>query len=381
MKIRLLLYAVFTFSSGFVELCAQENPSPEEILLKEALWKSGFEQVHVLDLNDTLRIFFEKRSFRYPVHSMEYAKLEASKDAKKAIVWIPVFHNRPMGAYHQEDYRFRKLKAEELSYFKKKNDLAGGYRFHFRIMPDFRARYGQFDQPFQTKTSLILDTRIYLLPGLSLHGGVLIPLVNSLDYREMNIRPGPTMLTWLGHQGNHFVNITGGIFLSDRYGIDLQYRYAPLDRFLSFGIESSLTGFYLWPSSGLYSEAMNAFRIVGDVEYRLPPFPKVTAKISAGQFLYGDRGVRFDLIRQWGSVDVSFYASTSDLGRNAGFQFIVPIFPGNILRTKKMEFRTTEEYPWDYNYSQIKVTRNYRLSVPRLSDVVRQYNHHLWIHE
>jgi len=80
--------------------------------------------------------------------------------------------------------------------------------------------------------------------------------------------------------------------------------------------------------------------------------------------------------------DVSFYGSWTQGGQNAGFQFIIPIFPGKIIRTKNFELRTAEEFPWEYNFSnEDPSARNYRLSIPRLSDVIRQYNHHLWIHD
>lgn len=346
----------------------------------EKLWKAGFEQVHVLESDDTLKVFLEKRSFRYPVHTLEFASLELKSATSKPILWIPIYHNRPMGAYSQEKYIYRPLKKEEIQFFKSHNDLGRAYRFHLRLMPDFNVKFGNYGNPFQNKTSIILDTRLYLLPGLSLNAGILFPLNNSLDNQKKNIRPGPTFVQWFSHPGNHFLTIIGGTFLSDRYGIDFQYRFAPLDRFFSLGIESTFTGFYFWPESGIYSEKLKEFTLVGDVEWRLPPFPRISARFSAGQYLFGNRGIRFDLIRQWGSVDISFYGSMTKAGNNAGFQFIIPIFPGAIYRTNRLEIRSTEEFPWEYSFSnEAPSARNYRLSVPRLSDVVRQYNHHLWI--
>lgn len=347
--------------------------------LEQKLWKAGFEQVHILAEKDTVHVFFEKRSFRYPLHSMEYGSLLRDSVDKRPFVWIPLYNNRPIGAYKDGSFMFRALSKPEINFYRKANDLTN-YRFHFRLMPDFNGRFGYYSDPFQNKTSLILDTRLYLLPGLSLHSGILFPIYNSLDNQPLNIRPGPTMLSWFGHRGKHFITLTTGTFLSSRYGIDMQYRYAALDGFFSFGLETSYTGYYFWPESGLYTESLKDFMLIADAEYRLPQLPQISLRLSAGQFLGGDLGARADLIRQWGPVDISFYVAASTAGRNAGFQFIVPIFPGNLLRTNRMEFRTAEEFPWEYSFNNEEtVARRFRLSVPRLSEVVRQYNHHIWV--
>jgi hypothetical protein len=352
----------------------------QETELSKRLLQAGFEQVHLMEQDDTVRIFFEKRNFRYPLHSMELAELQIQGSVKKPVVWIPLFHNRPMGAYRQGDFAFRSLRKGEAEFFRLNNDLQNGYRFNFRLMPEFNANFGYFSNPYRNKTNLILDTRFYLLPGVSLHTGVLFPIRNTLDNQEMNIRPGPTMINWFGHPGNHFISFTAGTFLSSRYGFDFQYRFAKLNRNLSLGIESTLTGYYFWPSTGLYSEKLNEFTLVGDLEWRLPPFPMISARFSAGQFLFGDRGLRVDLIRQWGTVDINFFAAVTTTGENAGFQFIIPVFPGKLLRTRKLELRTSEEFPWEYGFNNEEIVASrYRLSVPRLSEVVRQYNDRLWI--
>lgn len=193
--------------------------------LETKLWDAGFEQVHVLEATDTVTIFFEHRIFRTPYHSLVYAGLVA--DESRHVVWVPLYHNRPMGVYEGNDLRYRPVDDREREAYKEKNNLARGYRFHFRIMPDFSARFGNFDQPFQTKTNVILDTRIYLLPGLSLHSGVFFPLENSLDAQEMNIRVAPSHLHYfLELIPSHFLSLTGGLFHYDRYGVDFQYRFA-----------------------------------------------------------------------------------------------------------------------------------------------------------
>ncbi len=341
--------------------------------MAEKLWDAGFEQVHVLEAADTVTIFFEHRPFRSPYHSLTYAGLVA--DESRHVVWIPLYHNRPMGVYEGNDLRYRPLENEERESFKARNNLARGYRFQLRIMPDFSARFGNFDQPFQTKTNVILDTRIYLLPGLSLQSGVLFPLENSLDQQEMNIRVAPTHLHYFVElRPSHFLSLTGGLFHTDRYGLDLQYRYARLDKKWSVGLESGYTGYYFLPPGSIYTETPEDLSLILDLEYRLP-VENLSVRLSGGQFLFRDCGVRGDLIKQFGTVEVGFHAALTQSGSTAGFQVAFPLFPGKVLRGKKVELRTTEEFRWEYTYNnEDVVARKYRLGTPRLVDQLRQYN-------
>ena len=113
---------------------------------------------------------------------------------------------------------------------------------------------------------------------------------------------------------------------------------------------------------------------VVDAEYRLP-FENLSAKLSAGKWLFEDYGVRADLIRQFGTVDLGLHVAATDAGVSGGFQFAFSFWPGTIVRTKKLELRTTEEFRWEYSYNnEDPVARSYRLGTPRLDDVLRQYN-------
>ena len=82
-----------------------------------------------------------------------------------------------------------------------------------------------------------------------------------------------------------------------------------------------------------------------------------------------------DFIRQYGAVDIGFFAAQTKAGFNGGFQFAIPLFPGKLLRTQKVELRTTEEFRWEYGYNNEEIVgRNFRSGFPRLSDMSRQYH-------
>lgn len=344
--------------------------------LEERLFMAGFEQVKVIDSGDTLSVYYEHRSFRNPRQSIELAKKVIGGIDDRILVFIPLYHNVPVAKYIGDDLIYAPLDLKAKKILKESLDLSRGYRFHVRISPDFSARFGKFDDPFQNKTNVILDTRIYILTGLSLHTGVLLPLHNNLDVQEKNIRLAPSHLHFFRSISNHhFFSLKGGLFFFDRYGLDFQYRYMPFGRNFNLGIESSVTGFYFLPRQGIYMEGLDDFSFLLEAEYRLPFVPGVSLGFSVGQFLFQDRGFRVDFIRQYGNVDFGLFAAMTQNGRNVGFQFALPLFPGKILRTGKFELRSAEEFRWEYSYNnEDVVARRYRLGTPRLKDVLRQYH-------
>ena len=341
---------------------------------KQKIFKAGFEQVHVLQKQDSVTVFFEHRPFRNPFHSFQYAQRLLEVEEDRVITWFPLYNNTPVAAYSGDELQLRGINEEERSYFKRNNNLFKGYRFHFRIMPDFHGRFGRFDKPLETKTNIILDSKVYLLPGLSLQSGIVFPIQNSLDDREESIRLAPSHLHYTNQwHSSFFLSLTVGTFYADRYGLDLQFRYAPLDSRWSVGMEGGYTGLYYMAQGVFYREAPRDLLLVGDVEYRLP-IADLSLKLNVGQFLFKDRGARAEVIRQFGGVDVGLYVSRTEIGSTAGFQFAFPLFPGKVFRTNKVELRTTEEFRWEYSYSNRPVARKYRLGIPRLSDQLRQYN-------
>jgi len=341
--------------------------------LKQLLRHAGFEQIRIKEEEDTLILYFEHRNFRNPYASMQYAAEILEGAADLGLKFVPLFHNRPMGLYKAEDMGFSSITREERKWFKEFNRLRD-YRLNLRLMPDFTAVFGNLEEPYANRTNLILDTRIYLFPGFSLHTGLLIPINNTLDSKSMNLSLGPSHLSYfLSRASRHFLIAHLGLFFSDRYGAKLQYRYAPLASNWSMGISGSLTGFYFFSEGIMYKEPVGNWTGLFDMEYRLP-IQGLVVKATAGQFLFGDRGYRVDLIRQYGSLDFGLHISNTDFGNAVGFQLAFPLFPGKLIRTKKIELRTTEEFRWEYSYyKNDPVGRSFRTGMPRLEDVVRQY--------
>ncbi|TRO64555.1 YjbH domain-containing protein [Christiangramia sabulilitoris] len=351
--------------------------------LKEELGQAGFENVLINDGEDSLKILFEYREFRQPAHSMRYASLVLGREMEEAnnVTYIPQYHNVPMGSYSGGTYQFNALSPQHRDYFRENNQVFKNYRWSFRLQPEIVSRFGYYEDPFETKFNIILDTRIYLARGLSLQTGITVPVSNNLDNHGMKLRAAPSMLHYFAQPVNsHFISLSAGTFYNDRYGLDLEYRYARLDSPWSFGLAGGVTGFYRLYGLEYYNEPMDDLYAVADVEWRTG-IEHTSLKLTAGQFLYEDKGVRLDLIKQFAAAELGLFAARTENGTTGGFQFAFALFPGKILRGKKMELRTTEEFRWEYTYNnESPVAQQFRIGMPRLADLLRNYNE-AWINK
>lgn len=321
------------------------------------------------------RVYYEQRLYRNPMIGL--LELSQALHSPEQTEFVPLFQGVPIAGYQiGSSVRTRLLNqverkqlARQLPFGQKR------YKFDFRIHPEVIANFGFKLDPFQTKTSLLLQSQLYLTRGLALNFGIVFPLTNNYDNQAMNIRSGPLFLNqFLAFDQQHFLLASAGLFYLNQYGLHVQYRWANLTKPWSAGIESGLTGYYYFPRTGIYYESMKNLTLVGDVAYRINA-RDVTLKLSAGQFLYGDQGGRFDLIRQFTSVEVGVYVSKTSRGSTAGFNFAIPIPPGRIVQGNRVRLRSSEEFRWEYTYNGSGANVAYRpKSGNQLDVLLRQYH-------
>jgi hypothetical protein len=321
-------------------------------------------------------VYFEQRIYRNTFIGL-YQINKALADTAK-LNFIPLFQGVPLGRYTLEKNAvgYKPLTREERLDFTRSSAFPlhlKNYKFDFWIQPYFTAIFGNFERPVESNTSVALQTQFFIVPGLSLNTGILFPIINQMDGRPKTIRPAPTFLNHFYNSGNHFFSTSLGFFNNDQYGINVQYRHADLSKPFSFGLETGYTGFYYYPRGGIYYESLNQFVALADVAYRFKG-PDFTAKLTAGQFMWSDKGARVDLIRQFTNVELGFYATKTQNGSTLGFNFAIPIPPGKLLQGKNARLRTTDEFRWEYTYTRgYKIGERYRVGY-QLDQKLRQYH-------
>jgi len=320
-------------------------------------------------------VYFEQRLYRNPLIGL--VKVRQSFAAPNdSLHYIPLFQGVPIASYRlSNNLHVLPITAIEQGIFTKTSPflLHKKYKFDFWLQPVFWGKFGNKRYPVRSNTSLLLQSQLYLWSGMSINWGILFPFTNDLDNRPQIIRPAPLFVNQFYKKDNHFVSATVGLFHNDQYGVNLQYRQTDFKSAWSYGAELGLTGMYYFPRGGLYYEKMDKLLALVDVEYRFQKLD-LLLKATAGQFMYGDKGLRFDFIRQYSNIEIGLFAVGTQNGATAGFNFAVPIPPGKIIQTKKFQFRTGQEFRWEYLYAGgYRIGERYQTGY-QLDQRLRQYH-------
>ena len=218
------------------------------------------------------------------------------------------------------------------------------------VHPWFEASFGDYDEPVRSRTGVAPEVRVALRRGLRLSAQMLFTLQDDLPTGESRVRPGlVTLSQTVRLPRNVFVHATAGAFTPNRYGADVHARaYSPGGRWFA-GAELARTG--------LASYAEN--------DWRLFPAEDRTALVeagwrhlrtglvvqaTAGAFLGEQRGVRVDVVRQFGEVDFGGFVVTSEQGKNGGAVLRIPIGPRRHPAPPTIRQRTADAFRWEYRY-------------------------------
>lgn len=322
---------------------------------------------------DGKTLYYEHRLYRNPFVGL----YEASKMDSAIRYFVPLFQGMPIAKYAMNDQlTVASLTNAERKVQNKSRQLPihlKNYKIDFWIQPYFAAIFGNFEKPIQSNTSVAIQSQLFLLPGMSFNFGILFPIVNDLDSRPDIIRPAPIFLNQFYAINHHFFSASAGFFQNDQYGANLQYRYVDLNKPWSLGMEAGLTGDYYYPRKGVYYGGLKKIIFLADVAYRINR-QDLTFKLTGGQFLAGDLGGRLDVYRQFTSIEIGFYATTTSNGSTLGFNFAIPIPPGKLLQGKHARLRTTDEFRWEYSYTRgYRIGERYRTGYS-LDQKLRQYH-------
>ncbi|TAE28706.1 MAG: hypothetical protein EAZ91_14560 [Cytophagales bacterium] len=319
-------------------------------------------------------VLYEQRLYRNPLIGMLELGAVVSRPATRDL--IPLHQGVPIARYRlSPSLNVTPLSLSERQAIKQLAPFRPTrYKLDFRLQPELIARFGFKSNPFETKTNLLLQTQLMLWRGMALNIGATFALINDLDNERTGVRPGPVFLNqFLALDRQNFLSLSLGAFHNNQYGLNAQYRWADLSGPWSFGVEGSLTGFYFFPARSYYYERPNQLMLFADVAYRLPVHA-LTLKLQAGQYLDQQRGVRFDLIRQFTNVEIGFFVTKLPVSSTLGFNFAIPVPPGRVVQGRHTRLRTSEEFRWEYNYNgSANVGAPYRLGT-RLDALLRQYH-------
>ncbi|HEX2206420.1 MAG TPA: YjbH domain-containing protein [Longimicrobium sp.] len=218
------------------------------------------------------------------------------------------------------------------------------------VHPWFEASFGDYDEPVRSRTGVAPEVRIALRRGLRLSAQALFTLQDDLPTGESRVRPGlVTLSQTLRLPRNVFVHATAGAFTPSRYGADVQARaYSPSARWFA-GAELGRTGLASYARSDWRLHPLESRTALVEAGWR-DLRHGLTVQATAGEFLGNQRGIRLDVVRQFGEVDLGWFVTTSGQGRNGGATLRIPLGVPKHPRPHALRLRAADAFRWEYRY-------------------------------
>ena len=269
--------------------------------------------------------------------------LEDFRNLKKQIIDINVFETKLL-VTSDYDAAFENLKTLETanrSLFKA--DLV--------VIPKVKTQFGNFDNPVQSNINLIPELNFQLAKGLSFKGQIIIPLQNDFYFDEegKEVRPGNiTLNQFVRLKDDFYLNVSAGFFNKNRAGGNLEMRKNFANGQFSIGTNLGYTTGYSYTGYRTnYLDYEKYLTALLELEYRYLPFD-LTGRLQVGNFLYNSTGARFDVVRQFGEVNIGFFALFASGDINGGFNFAIPLPPRKYTKLKYVRIRPSERFKWEY---------------------------------
>lgn len=341
-------------------------------VIKMSLVNNGFENLLVNSDENRVVIAYENRVFRFePEAIKEIIDLVVPliHDAKELIL-IPLNRKIPIVLINLKIAEYQKFKKGEIDaasfingldvtndvddQFNKLNqkeeENSSNFKFDLVVNPSIKYQLGAFNKPLRGYISLDPDIRTGFWKGMQLKYEEVIPIFNEFGTRDDSVHTGSVILNQtLRLPNNLFVSSTIGVFTNDRYGYDFELKKYFLSGDLSFGGNFGFTSYISF--SGLNRILYNdRFIFTGSVstEYRVQKYD-LTLGLSAGKYLLNDNTIRFDINREFGEIEIGFFAMRSFEGvSNGGVILTVPLFPSKYWNPNIIRPRVVETYTLSY---------------------------------
>lgn len=236
------------------------------------------------------------------------------------------------------------------------------------VHPEWQARFGNFSKPVQSQFNLAPEVRMTVWTGMSLTGRAVLSVYDELGLQEEIWRPGIIALNQTFRlPATVWISTTVGRFSDERYGFDLEgKKYFGNGRW-ALGANVGYTGHLVIEPEYWLASRPELVTYLFSAEYRIAPLNSIL-QVDYGRFLYEDRGWRAQVVRQFGELDLGFFAVHTDRGLNGGLVLSVPLIPSRALRLGSVRIRPARAFDWEYRYHRLPTVGIQYRTDNRLSD-------------
>ncbi len=384
----------WSFAFGEIRLNDRNNVLADSMTAR--LIKNGFENVAVTWQDRHAVVTYENRIFRYEIKAVQEVIILLMPLVKQQryLTLIPQNENIPLVAVTVPVDEYLAFRKQEVSIEKFVSTIdvsfeidaswrklqttqtsnTSFYKFDILVTPQLKAQFGKRSDFIEAQINIAPELSTSLWKGMRLSAQLIIPLQNELTEEEDFVRPGLITLNQTFRlPQTTFLSTTIGYFTAQRYGVDFNVRKYFHNGRWSIGANLGYTGFasYL---KGVWSYTnLDMLTTSISADYRLSRFDLILGA-TYGRFLNKDKGLRFDILRQFGEVDIGFFVLKTATGKNGGFNFSIPIFPSKYLPARFMRISPAKAFRLGYRYSGFDESGLQYNTGNRINDFMKRLN-------
>ena len=351
---RLCRWTTITILTILPWLSIKGQPNGESIV--EELTRLGFENVRWIE-NDNERIYTVENNV-YKVNGIGIAKaidviqtsgLPIGKQCKVIVTHLnvpqlaltcqPVNLNDTITSADNRKHWHTSYELEnswkEVKKEKKKN--SSHFKVDIMIYPQLSYKNLIITQIYQALFTLNPAIEISFWKGMKLTGQVIVPIYND-GYGSLQNKIHPGFLT-ISQSFRLPYNIKGkatiGYFNANRYGADLRL-FRPFKADERFSLEGRVgyTGIGYWNGFHLYYDRDKIWTWTIGGNFYWSQY-NTQFSLKAEQYLLGEKGMKFEIVRHFRYASVGFYAMKAEhANANGGFRFQVLLPPYKYKRFK-----------------------------------------------
>lgn len=366
-----LLFCFSVYLIFSVNLQANNSEIKEKIV--SSLISEGFENIRI-DISDSrLILAYENRLYRFEIDGLQKVFEILNSSIKNDIIEqiIIVIQNKKIPLIkinllnkNLVSYMNKEIDSEEFAenlkistdvydvwseINKKENVNSSNMKFDLILNPTYKFEFGLFSDPVKYQLNIAPSIEFSLWKGMTALYELTIPIHNDLLPREDSIRTSIFVVNQtIRFSNSFFISASLGYFTQNRYGIDLDLKNYFLNGDLSLGFNLGYTGYASFSGTKLFYSDPYLWTASGNIEYRIQEYD-LTLGLMAGKFLLGDNTIRVDINRDFGEVQIGFFALKSSNGvSNGGINIIIPFFPSKHFKPNIIRLRTAEYLPYSY---------------------------------
>jgi len=365
---KIIILLLFFFS--FFEILFSQDLGIKQNIINDLI-NTGFENIRIKYDPDEIIIAYENRVYRFDVDGLrEVLKIVVPKlTEQKKIILIPENRKIPLviietavtdcrdylssnisGSKFAEKLNIKLKTDSEWQVLKNETEFnSSNLRFDITLRPTIAAEFGVYTDPVLWQLNLVPGIKTGFWKGMNINYELIVPIHNDLSPMEDSVRTGLAVINQTYRLPNsYFLSTSAGYFSNNRYGFDLELRKYLSNGDINFGLNFGITSYASFAGNKFYYSDIFIWTGSLSTEFRVPEYD-LTLGLTLGKFLMGDNSIRFDINREFGEIEIGFFAIRSNSGlSNGGINLSIPIFPSKYWKPDFLRVRTAEYFTWSY---------------------------------